>query len=269
MHSVTLVILCGVMATAGCISSESADSHLPEVPIAEKAASHLVLTGCTGMATRITSPEQGITAPVPPGWEAANGLPTVISLFAITCDHVSFGQFERGPLDLVFESHGKFQAPESCRSGDYTFLNVLARVVVDDEELAAMMSKDLGITTSVGSLHIEPSGSEIVGATSFRWTIEGGDSAVHFGRFQNPTSPIDATYRYAWAAGDRLGMVDMHWEAIEAQFEPGASPATFSPPMLLATAAVPILVGTGSIVEQFFPSGTFRFYEGYECAVPS
>jgi hypothetical protein len=36
--------------------------------------------------------------------------------------------------------------------------------------------------------------------------------------------------------------------------------------MILAATGLPILTGIGVVGEEYFPSGEFKLYEGYECA---
>lgn len=263
MRLATLVVL----AIAGCMQGPISDevAQAPEIPI--KA---IDLSGCTGGGARLDAPQQLFEPPVPPGWEFSNGLPVTVSMFVISCEHVSFGSFERGPVQLVLESHNQFSAPTNCREGAYTYLNVLSRIVWSDAEIAAVMEERLGIPTSVGDITHMIDGPEVVSTQTLAWTIGQGKSEIHFGRFQNDASETKRIYRYAWAdeGQNRLGLIDFRWDAIQTQLEPVGSYGTFSDPMLLGATGLPLVFGIGVIDEELFPGGDFRFFEGYECATP-
>lgn len=256
-----------VTLVAGC------NSPSPE-PLPSSLAAHIkmqdvLLSDCTGGGTRIDVPEGMLTTPVPPGWEGKNGLPTTVTLIALFCDHVSLGDFERGPIRLVLESHEKFNAPDNCREGDYTYLNILTRIVVDDPEIAAAIQDELTIPTSTGNFTWAEDGTSALKTVRVGWRVDGSpESWFQVGRVENAIQDSRGTYRYVWAAGENLGLVDMKLDARQTQFEPTAALASFSSPMLIASTGLPYVIGVGVVDEEVFPEGTFQFFEGYECANP-
>jgi hypothetical protein len=212
------------------------------------------------------APEQILEAPVPPGWDGENGLPTTVTMFILFCEHVSLGEFERGPVQLVVESHEKFNAPDNCRQGDYSFLNILTRIVWSDAEVAAAMEHELGIPTSVGTIERSVTGSEAASMTTFAWTIDGQESSIQSGRVSNEIQEYDNSYRYVWADEGRLGLIDFSWDVLQTWLEPVAVYGSFAPPMILASTGMPVVGGIGVVNEEMFPGGEFKFFEGYECA---
>lgn len=227
----------------------------------------ILLSGCVDGAARFDVPEGLLETPVPPGWEGRNGLPTTVSVLALFCEHLSLGEFERGPVRLVLETHGKFNAPENCRRGDYSFLNILTRILVDDAEVAEALQSELGIPTSVAQIGQEPQGSPTAQSVRFAWTVAGqGESWMRIERTASELQEVERVYRLVWPAGERLGFIDLKLDAVQTQFEPTATVGSFASPMLIATTGLPLVLGIGVIDEEIFPEGQFRFFEGYECA---
>jgi hypothetical protein len=191
------------------------------------AINSIQLTDCAGGLARIDAPEPLLAAPTPPTWQTQNGLPTTVTMIAVTCGHLSLGTFERGPIHLVAESHEKFNAPDNCRAGDYTYLNVLTRMIWSDPEVAAAVQNELGIPTSVGTISIEETGTEIAGTKTVRWTVADQESSFTVGHLQNDETAPKSTFRYVWANGPNLGLIDFHWDSRESWLEPTATYGEF------------------------------------------
>jgi hypothetical protein len=207
-----------------------------------------------------------VSAPVPPGWEYNDPDATLVTMFVLICDHVSLDKFERGPISMVLESHERFSAPENCRLGHYTFLNILTRILVDDAEVADAIHASYGIPTSYAQIRETETVEPLTKLVRFAWNVTGGEESwVDIGRFDNNVSDNPLVYRYAWDAGTHLGLVDMNLDSMQTQFEPTAVYGSFKDPMLLASAG-PLVAGIGAVSDQFFPEGQIKFYEGYECA---
>lgn len=257
-----------VLLLAGCTGA--GDGDLPVEDPEALPLRDLAMTGCAGSGVRLEVPEQLLDVPVPPGWDGENGLPTTVTMFTIFCEHLSWGPFERGPVQAVVESHEKFNAPLNCREGDYTYLNILTRMVWSDAEIAAVVQEELGIPTSVGAIRAQTAGPGLAGVTTYSWTIDGRESSYEVGFFQNEVTEPATTYRYVWpdVAQERLGFVDFSWDGRQSWLEPFAAAGTMSEPMLLSSAGLPRYSGVGGIQLEFFPGGEFKFYEGYECATP-
>ncbi len=253
-----------IFLLAGCASPATTpeEGQPPALPF-----NSLVLTGCHGGGANFDVPDSLLNTPVPPGWDGEMGITTTVRVMLASCDHLSLGPFERGPISLAVESHSKFNAPENCRDGDYAFMNILTRMVWSDGEVAAAVERELGIPSSTATFSTNALGDAQLSSTTLEWTIDGRQSSIQIGRFEDDVVDALRTYRYVWPSDGHLGLIDFSWDARQTVFEPTAVYATFSSPMLIASTGMPIVAGVGALDEEFVgPGGTFRFFEGYECA---
>lgn len=173
----------------------------------------LALSGCFGLDFGLAY--IGATGPgdAPKGWTydpiASEQIGSRVIIEAASCNRVSFLDFERGPVAIMFEHHTKFTPPEACTVGEFSQMSVLNQVLVSDVELAHALQR-----------HGLPARFAEVSATltetptqrqDWTWSIENRTSSLSSvgSTIVSPFPPM--TERLAWANESQLMTLDITW----------------------------------------------------------
>lgn len=263
------VALVVTVAFAGCSNSQDTtpDEGLGSADSTVARPSQLLLLNCHGGTSRIVVPASTVSPDSPQGWETETEVVAIV-IDAMTCEHLSLGPFERGPIQVVLESHSKFDAPEACRIGDYDQLNALQSVWVDDADVADYLQSVLGMPAISATITRTTDGIPELLTATWAWSANQGEaSSITFGRFENPSRDWPFTLRLAWTSGPSVTMADIAIGGQETGYEPRATPGKMRAPMIYYGTGFEDYVGDGGLIDSMSPEGTFHYYEDAQCAI--
>lgn len=259
-----LVLGIAILAT-GCVATERSAQTGPEA--ADGSLARLLLSGCSETGGgRFDAPPLIVPAEVPPGWEAEESPMNRFTVIFLSCERVQWGNFSRGPISLLFESHESFLAPSECRNGSYDIMNILNSITTDDSEVAAALRGELSLEAYVGNFS-KMKDVALTGTSTmtFSWEIDGRQSWLRLNEIENPRNPVPRAYRYAWAHSTGVWIMDFKLDAIQTDLEPLASLGQFESPMLLSASLVQPLIGIGQIDAEVFPEGHLQKFGDFSC----
>lgn len=233
-----------------------------------------IWSGCRGL--RIGIP--GLTDtfqfdPPPPGWEKDNPT-TEFDLRFYTCDRVSWGQFERGPIHMLVEMGGSYENPVKCGGENATLMRDMASWWFSDSDVAAYAASAYGVDSH--STEFVVTRQEQAGAVdqTWEWGEPGARSHARLVDAASPAAPTTHITRIFWFVGD--GVYAMDWTQ-EWQFPTGSIQGSgFRPvtgrledPMLYATASdFNDFVGRSERYEGMSLSANFVRFGDYACEQP-
>lgn len=94
----------------------------------------LRMNSCKGAHTHANVPATLVGAVPPRTWGESSTPLTELWVNIHHCEIFSLDGFERGPVNMVLETHGNRDSPEACR-GDYTSSEILTKIFFDDWEI--------------------------------------------------------------------------------------------------------------------------------------
>ncbi|MHB1262417.1 MAG: hypothetical protein ACYC2H_11960 [Thermoplasmatota archaeon] len=210
----------------------------------------------------------------PSGWEPEDPLQPFggVGMFGWRCERFSLGGFER-PLWFVLDSHSNFNIPPACQLETEwpTSTLVLSTLVVNDAEVASTLNRTFGMPVRFGEI------SETLGGQAgaydvheWTWTPEGMQPSrisVYDDSFEGVGSP--EALRFFWPIGERLGYLQITFEANGPIFTSRLATAALAEPMLLADwYADGAFAGPGDWYPEATAEGEFRFFADHECTKP-
>jgi len=197
---------------------------------------------------------------VPAAWNASKGAGNDIDLELLDCQKVSWGPFERGPVQLIAEFHNKGDVPEKCNEDRPTFIYNLERLLISDAELARYARESYGIVVDAATIHLEA--TPLAGNTTlFQWTwnVTGGPvSKLSLAESSPVTTPNAWGERWVWINGSGLGMLDVS-ESFRVAVDGQLGIGELHMPMLYAQ-AIPTGTYAGLAGQTFGLQATSKHY---------
>lgn len=254
----------------------TAPPNLPSEPATNNASvgpPTLQLNGCSGWDAfwDFLPSSQVPTTNTPPGWERTDPAPTTgTGVLVLRCEKIGVGPIERGPVTMMIDRHWNVDVPATCKqdAAAGTTFGVLAKLYVDDQEVADYLRQAFGMPTGLLTMDFAESAAGPIIQHDVRWTADGGAES-HLTLVQDSTSVNHAqAYRTYWTVGERLvrWQLDLKLDGPDYANRPGRG--TVAAPMLMAQVSE-TFVG----VADWFPSITgpssVQFYEDYRCEAPS
>jgi len=280
-HSAMLLLAMAVLAGCAAPSTTTTTNSTTTQSNPElEAPRHLVLTNCTAWAASELFP--GSTGPgkPPPGWtepSAATPL-TGVDVDAYHCQRLSVGPFERGPINILFDSHTHAEFPVNCTassdsSGDRIVVGVLNSFWLDDPEVASYLNATFGlpVMTTQFKETDQPQGVPM-GSHTWTWGLSGQPSS-QMTIYDDGTSapPFPSRDRIFWPYHGGMASLEFQYDRrgpagpVSNRYATG----TLAPPMLFAQLPGGQYAGPG----QWYPEmqqadGTFIAYTDPNCQHP-
>jgi hypothetical protein len=196
----------------------------------------------------------------PDGWPAAAGRAyTSVLVWALRCQRVSIGPFERGPVHLAFDAHDNARAPASCGGAPDQVALVLGTFWTDDADLAAYLRDAYAVPAFVSP--VREASTDLAGArwTEWSWGPDGAPSSLGLSWATQPASDTPGHLQAFWPAGAGVGRLDLDWSATAPNM-PQPVRGAMRPPMLAADFA-----GIGSWYDGYEASGTLARFRDPGC----
>ena len=261
--------------TNGPTSTDSppSDGGTPEVP--GENSMELRFDGCSdSLHALIYVVDEAFEVPTLPGWEGNTLLTGELHYRLRSCERVSVGPFERGPINLFYETHTNRQVPASCaEGGDYTNTGVLHRIWVDDAEIAHYLRTTYLMPANFATISLAEVASDAI--VDFRWTVElpGSEPSElvyhHFPENGYPQREFPS-FRYFWASGpESVSYMDTatetHTVGVE---EPSIVEGTLRAPLLYANPGTERFVGYGGAGIDGYVHGEIHLFKDTQCSEP-
>jgi len=252
---------------AGCATPDSPE---PAVPGAVPPVESLNLTGCTGVAgSTPLLPDAASPARPPAGWEPKPTGTSAVGVMAFRCERIGWGAFERGPVGLVADLHGRFAAPERCLAGlePGAGPRLLVRLVVDDAGLADALVREFGLPAEPGAVAVGQTSSGALTRTTWTWSVAGGPSSeLAFDSEDGDASA--APVRLLWTTGEDAGVGAMDLTPSQASL-PSVGAGHMAEPMLGAKMAGGAFLGGVSPWPTQSLEARVRLYDDLRCEHPA
>ncbi|HUR26393.1 MAG TPA: hypothetical protein VM327_10315 [Candidatus Thermoplasmatota archaeon] len=185
------------------------------------------------------------------------------------CQRVSWGAFERGPVQMLFESHTNGASPPKCQiqaTGAEFFLNSWW---ISDPGLAKYGREMYGAPTYYAPINFTSSSTGPVVQHAASWGLPGkGDS--HFdvveGQDYHPAGP-SPLLRYFWFEESVVHLMDQHTIQSLPQSAGELVTGKMYPPMLLSK-VVSDFVSSGNWAKASSMEADFASFKDLQCNEP-
>lgn len=190
---------------AGCTG------HSASLPPAAPATSvnHIELSGCDGLVIALAGPAALYPGSVPPGWESGEAV-TTVHVEAERCQRLSWGPFERGPIDILQEWHEGFAAPGTCSDPSRYDLDLMLQSIwFSDPEVAAYARDAHGMPALAATFGRAEQDLGAVRRWTWSWSVPGHpESRVEFDEGPETNRTTEVVQRVFWPDGGGVGFLD-------------------------------------------------------------
>lgn len=260
------------------VTTTTTDNPTPGGPLPIPMSRELQMTNCTSWYALAEFPVGAGPGQTPPGWSppSPTSLVTTVADFGYHCNRVSVGPYERGPVNLLFDTHNNASFPGNCTSnpqggsGSTSFL-VMAALFIDDSDIAGFLKSRYGIPAQVATFSM--SDQPIGGATVHRWgwaSPQGKPSSLTIYDDQKYATVTNTFDRFFWPRNDGIGVleVDENGDGPAGPFYGRAVNGTMQPPMLLSALPGGTYAGDGKWFPTFHSGAKFALYKDRLCQQP-
>ena len=278
MRLVTVLLAaatCSVLL-GGCVEPESAGSSLAPSGIPNSFATAsteprtVAFEECHGMGTLFAYPRDSGPGQPPGNWSKTKSWRSEIMMLFYECNEVSWGPFQRGPIRFIWETHTNLNAPENCRTGEYTHVAALHALWVDDAELATYLNDTYGMPTRYATIAAHDNRTGGIQRAQWRWGIQGNpESSIQFSQAIVTPGPVDHSDRLVWFQGDTtLWVLTLNQTLTYSNGQTALTPGTLRPPTLYASSGSEDYVGRGSADLGAILSASIAKFGDSACAQP-
>ena len=250
-------------ALAGCAAPPGPQAQgVP--PDADARDPALQFTSCAGWQLTAIYPMATHPGHTPPEWAPGpEVLVGTVDAQGWTCERVKVGPFERGPVNVLFETHTKQRVTGACASAnEVTFVQQLERLWIDDPEVGAFLSRHHGMPVQVADFHVVRDEADGVTRLAWTWDNAGGPSSAQAydagERAAEPALPL----RLFWQGAAGASSLDLRFTVQGPAQGDRLAFGSFSAPMLLADR--PLVASPGQVLEGDF-SGQLREFGDMSC----
>jgi hypothetical protein len=209
--------------------------------------------------------------PQPPYESWRNDEPGVGDLAIVTfeCQRVGFRDFERGPITFAIEHHNFVTVPQECYGGIRERVFVMARLWVDDPELAAAFHSWHGMPVVNGTIeHSEPTN----GSRLQEWRLvspDGAESRFSLPAVESENGVVSQIHAYAWPSDGGIAMLEMHRTYTKYEATVLVASGQMAPPTQWAQFAQGLpFVGRGDVMQSAVLDPRLVAYQDDLCRVP-
>ena len=231
----------------------------------------MALHDCRGIRAAYRHAGDAPTGPeVPPGWEPDGPRPTIVhDTFILACSRLSLGAFERGPINVLLESHNYANIPANCL--DYppatNVGQILRGIWFDDAEVAAVLAVNWSMPVHIGVFTFSETTQQGVSVFEWSWMENGSDpSSLRYGRtetIEGGGNPLPR--RYFWHDGISAYVLDMVMVDQQPLVTPPPIVGSLKPPMT----PIDPYAGIFSILDPgATEAGTFHHFKDLQCSEP-
>jgi hypothetical protein len=213
-------------------------------------------------------PAQAFPQATPPtGWSPQSPPLIQVELQILSCQRISVGPFERGPVHLLFETHDNFSPPDSCAKaagGDYYSALALTQFWIDDAEIAGYLRTKFGLPAQEATFNQSSTVVNGEGRQHWDFGLKGGGVSS----LDNNVGPADLswapTFRFFYASADHEDFFDLAYDEHYSQ-QGLVSFGTIVPPLMFAGNAVGAWAATGGVTASGTYAGTFHQFRDMNC----
>jgi hypothetical protein len=249
-------------------SSSSPSSSLPPIAVA---GDEIHWDRCFGLGIPLIGPQAIYQGKPVPSWEEGADAPTNeihVSLFQ--CERISWANFERGPISMLFEWDGNLNNPSSCAGGHVDGRGVLDSIWFSDPDLAAYAKAEYAMPAVLGTFTYNSSSTPEGQQIHWTWAAapnEASDASQTVPPVDHRFSTTDGI-RLFWYNGKGVNRMDF-WREFEQQQVQSATSGTMQPPMLWATQGpVKQYSETGAFKQNGSMNATLARYDDLACKQP-
>jgi hypothetical protein len=205
----------------------------------------------------------------PAGWPPApGGVGSDTYVDAFQCARVSWGPYERGPINMIMETHTNLDAPAKCRTGTFDVQEALASWWVGDADLAVYLNKTLGLNVRHANVDIKTTTMSGTTAISATWSDESSKpSSMASQEIDQAEGTLPLVHRIFWNAHGGIVQFDLRNAPTFSNLQPAVIPTTMNPPMLNSQLPSPFMA-RATLAPQDSVTGTLVHYGDLQCAQP-
>ena len=255
--------VCVTLLLAGCATPPAAE--IPEQATPEKRWNW---TDCFGFDGVTYYPFETGPGDAPPGWEfnlQSGRIASDVSLFAFKCDRISMGDFERGPISMIWETHSKFTPPEACEKGQWALMSVVSLVIVNDQEVAAYLL-ERGVPAVVSDILVEQTTAASLQRQIWSWDLPGGRSTIEAATAGPHSDTLPFVHRWVWWDNQKLTMADFEMADSVARAPIPLLTGSLSDDMLYSRDAPNQFAATGDYNSKITMTEKSKFVGDASCA---
>ncbi len=205
---------------------------LPSTPLGNGS---VALSQCSSVQFGLLVPPTANPGSRPPDWEPAGGTTVFggIGLVGYHCQRIALGPFERGPVHLIFESHGAATFPPECvREAIETDLRgIVSNFWIDDAQIAAYVNATYGIPVRVADIERTEPLAGPANQETWTWGEPGAEPSTFTVTAPSARSPLDQGLMAFWPSGTGIARL---YGNFELKGMSGSAHGVFKPPMLMS-----------------------------------
>ncbi|MHB1260084.1 MAG: hypothetical protein ACYC2H_00060 [Thermoplasmatota archaeon] len=183
----------------------------------------------------------------PPGWEPTLTQDDRYLLAVNTCERVSIGPYERGPVSFFLELHTAVNPPEACNQFEAGFddMSILLGMWVSDQEVAAHLAQTYQMPVRYGQVSVTE--TPTADGMTYQWTVssDGGESNLVVYRPGGDEDLSPRINRLVWHNGTGVTFWDYHDEPVIPYATAPPTTGTIAPPMKYAQGTTRPFSGLG------------------------
>lgn len=248
-------------------SGSEPDNRFPEPVQLGK----FLATNCTSWLTTQFWPGPNPPPADPEPWRPSTPGVASMSMEGFDCKRISFAGLERGPIQMVLDYTGYFDAPEECRKTDRSTSNGLVYSWgVSDAGLVDALAERLGAPTYLIDYLHSTSPAPLGNVEEVAWGPPGQPSSSLNIVHPPGTQPIrEGAYKFFWQNGTGVVALDMVHAGLQVQGGQQPVHGVLAPPMKLADSAYPAHVSQSDWFTEQSLDGTIYSWSDLECKQPS
>jgi len=255
--------------SASTTGEASSNPTLPADPsnnsTAEAQTAHFV--DCQRLASTRDFPLDSSPGSPPGNWSSQTGPKSRIYMLFLKCERISWGNFERGPISIIFEAHTNLEYPEKCAAGTADLLAAMHAVWTDDSQVAAYLNETYGLVVRFAQVRNNDTRTDLMQHVDWQWSVGGQpESVISFDQAIITPSPAHDDLRFAWFHGSSVWIMDLSEDFTLSSGQTVLTPGTLRPPTLYSDSGQEVYVGMGEASLSAQSSATLRKYGDAECS---
>jgi hypothetical protein len=225
-------------------------------------------TDCVGLGSAFTWPGQTGPGSHPSGWAPQGHVGSDVHVDLFRCTRLSWGAFER-PVSLLVETHDMFDAPDSCRQGQFDTTFMMNSIWINDTQVAAWLNQTYGMPARYGSIDYQLETTSGLESHRWRWNVPGGEASfISFNTSQIHLQPDQYIHRWYWYNATAVSFINWtdKWQSSDGQ---GITPGEMHPPMLYSQSYTPNpYLGQGGVLYSESFEGDIHRFGDLACEKP-
>ncbi|MCA1810966.1 MAG: hypothetical protein LC623_03020 [Halobacteriales archaeon] len=263
---------------AGCSGKQtetSPSSHSFTSETNPRFQKELQLTNCTSWLVLVNFPAGMAPGQPPPGWQPGSPLNLIsrVIMQEYHCNRIAIGPYERGPVNLLLESHTNAAYPANCTSSATVFTNfyVISSLWIDDPDIAGYLNTTMaGLPIHVTSFQVSDQATGPLLDRTWQWGPTQPPSTLTIHDDQRYEAHEPWHDRFFWPRGNGIGVMQIDATGPGAAGPYASRPVegTMQPPMLLASQNGGRFAGDSQWQPSVDGTGVFTYYLDKACQQP-